>query len=237
VSADDEVRRGMHSRRTACIATFLLAPLSLAGAHRTASQPAAANAFELPVPRPLQPFELIDHRGAPFVRRNLEGRWTLLLFGYTQCADVCPTTLVDLMEARRRLAREHARIDSAAVLVSVDPARDTQPRLAEYVGRFGDGLVGVRSAPAALRAFAEQFRVRYAVASGAAAAGGGYAIDHTASVALLDPDAALHTVYPLPLRPPQLAADIARLAARRRGRANGIRGSAAPGAASEGGKP
>jgi hypothetical protein len=100
----------------------------------------APNAFVLPWAKPLLPFELVDHRDAPFVRRNLEGRWTLLLFGYAQCAEVCPTTLVDRMDARRRLAREPAAIAGAAVLVSVDPVRDTPARLAEYTGPFEPGL-------------------------------------------------------------------------------------------------
>jgi protein SCO1 len=169
--------------------------------------PAASHGFELPAPKALQPFALTDHRGRPFGIAGLQRRWTLLLFGYTQCADVCPTTLLEMSDARRRLARDRIDIDSAAVFVSVDPERDTLTRLAEYVGRFGDGLVGLRGPHTAVKGLAEQLRVRYA----AAQASGSTVVDHTASVALLGPDAALYAVFTLPLRPAAVAADIARL--------------------------
>jgi protein SCO1/2 len=174
--------------------------------------PAPISGFELPIPKALQPFALRDHRGRVFDNASLASRWTFLLFGYTHCADTCPTTLVELIEVRRTLAARHHDIPTAAVFATVDPKRDTQERLADYVGRFGDGLTAVGGTPEAIRAFAGQFRVRYAPRPGAAGPRG-YDVDHTASVALLGPDGKLYAVFTLPLRPVRVAEDVARMSA------------------------
>jgi protein SCO1/2 len=189
----------------ACLATPLGRP-SLA--HTTA--PALISGFELPVPKALQPFALRDHRGRVFDNASFANRWTFLLFGYTHCPDTCPTTLLEIREVRRTLAARHHDIPTAAVFATVDPTRDTLERLAEYAASFGDGLTAVGGTPEAIKAFAGQFRVRYAPRSGAAGARG-YDVDHSASVALLGPDGKLYAVFTLPLRPSRVAEDVARM--------------------------
>ena len=174
--------------------------------------PAPISGFELPIPKALQPFALRDHRGRVFDNVSLASRWTFLLFGYTHCTDTCPTTLVEINEVRRTLAARYHDIPTAAVFATVDPKRDTQERLAEYADRFGDGLTAVGGTPEAIKAFAGQFRVRYAPRPGAAGARG-YDVDHTASVALLGPDGKLYAVFTLPLRPGRVAEDVARMSA------------------------
>lgn len=172
--------------------------------------PAPIFGFELPVPKTLQPFALRDHRGRVFDNASLASRWTFLLFGYTHCADTCPTTLLQINEVRRTLAARYHDIPTAAVFATVDPKRDTHERLAEYAAHFGDGLTAVGGTPEAIRAFAGQFRVRYTPRPGAAGARG-YDVDHTASVALLGPDGKLYAVFTLPLRPERVAEDVARM--------------------------
>ncbi len=175
--------------------------------------PAPIFGFELPVPKALQPFALRDHRGRVFDNASLASHWTFLLFGYTHCADTCPTTLLQLNEVRRTLAARYHDIPTAAVFATVDPKRDTRERLAAYAALFGDGLTAVGGAPEAIRAFAHQFRVRYVPRPGAVGARG-YDVDHTASVALLGPDGKLYAVFTLPLRPERVAEDVARMHAR-----------------------
>ena len=177
-------------------------------AHTTA--PAQVSGFELPVPKALQPFALRDHRGRVFDNSSFANRWTLLLFGYTHCADTCPATLIEMSEVRRALATRYPDIPTAAVFVTIDPKRDSEERLAEYVARFGDGLTAVGGTPEAIKAFAGQFRVRYAQRPAAASARG-YDVDHTTSVALLGPDRKLYAVFTLPLRPGRVAEDVARM--------------------------
>lgn len=180
-------------------------------AHGVPAQAPVA-AFELPNPLALTDFRLVDQRGAAFTRASLIGRWSMLLFGYTHCPDVCPTALAQMAEVRRELRAATPTRDVAGVFVTVDPVRDTPRQLAGYVARFDRGFTGVSGEADALRAFAGQFKVRYEPVAGAP-----YRFDHTASVALLGPDASLHAVFALPLAPARVAADIARMQARNRG--------------------
>ena len=81
------------------------------------------------------PFQLVDHNGKPFSDADLKGKWHLLFFGYTHCPDTCPTTLNELSLALDRLGKARGAVE--IVLISVDPERDTPPRLAEYAARYG----------------------------------------------------------------------------------------------------
>ena len=172
-------------------------------------KPAPISGFELPQPMALTPFRLIDHRGAPFDPASLTERWTFLLFGFTHCPDVCPTTLAQIVETRSRIALRRERIATAGVFVTIDPARDTRERLAGYVAGFGSDLVGVTGKPDELQAFAKQFRIRSTPTAPVGAQT--YLFDHTASVSLLGPDARLHAIFTLPLRAEKVADDVARM--------------------------
>jgi protein SCO1/2 len=171
--------------------------------------PAPISGFELPQPMALKPFRLANHRGEPFDPASLRDRWTLLLFGFTHCPDVCPTTLAQIAQVRTTLSLQHRDVPTQSVFVTIDPARDTPQRLAVYVRSFGDDLVGVTGAAPELDAFAKQFRIRYTQTKLADPAG--YLFDHTASVSLLGPVTRLHAIFTLPLRPATVAADIARM--------------------------
>lgn len=207
----------MSSRRVFLVgaAAFVFAPRGLAhGPGHDPATPAPVAAFELPQPLALKDFRLVDQRGRAFTLASFQGHWSMLLFGYTHCPDVCPTTLAQMAEVRRELRAIAPKRDVAGVFVTVDPARDTQAQLAAYVARFDGDFAGVGGDAKALRAFAGQFKVRYEPAAGAP-----YRFDHTASVAVLGPDARLYAVFALPLAPARVAADIVRLQDRNRGNA------------------
>lgn len=212
----DVLPRPLPSRRAflAGAAALIVAPRVVAhgAGHEAPAAPVAA--FELPQPLALSAFRLVDQRGHPFTLASLRGRWSMLLFGYTHCPDVCPTTLAQMAEVRRELRAAAPKRDVAGVFVTVDPARDTSSQLAAYVSRFDRDFTGVGGDAQALRAFAGQFKVRYEPAAGAP-----YRFDHTASVAVLGPDARLHAVFALPLAPARVAGDIVRLQDRNRGNA------------------
>jgi len=157
----------------------------------------------------LKPFRLVDHRGRAFDTQSFEARWTLLLFGFTHCPDVCPTTLAQIADVRRRTALLRENIPTASVFVTIDPARDTPQRLAGYVAQFGDDLIGVTGSSGDLQAFAKQFRVRSTKTKPVGA--DGYLFDHTASVSLLGPDGRIYAIFTLPLRPEKVAVDLARM--------------------------
>lgn len=193
---------------------FILA-VAIVAAHETTAlrahelKPAPIDGFELPVPMAVKPFGLADHRGRTFGAAEFAGRWTLLLFGFTHCPDVCPTTLAQIAEVRRIVAAARGDIPTASVFVTIDPARDTRARLAGYVAQFGDDVIGVTGPPQDLQALANQFRVRYTTTR--PTGGAAYLFDHTASVSLVGPDGRLFAIFTLPLRPGKVAADLARL--------------------------
>jgi protein SCO1/2 len=208
----------MHARGT--LRTLLLFTTALAAsgvraqhdhaAHAPAAAPAHSSGFYLPEPMPLQDFALVDHGTRPFTRTDLEGHWTLVVFGYTHCPDVCPTTLAQVRDTLELLRQKDAGFAMRSVLVSIDPERDTPEQLAGYVGAFGAGIVGLTGSPGAVAAFAKQFKVMYAVTERLP---DGYFMDHSSAVALLTPDAELRALFGVPLRPATLADDLYALAA------------------------
>jgi len=167
-----------------------------------------------PAPRPLPAVALRAQDGAPFGRDRLAGHYTLLFLGYTNCPDVCPTTLLDLAGARRALAGLPGALQPAVVMLSVDPARDTPAVLARYLAHFDPSFVGVSGPDEALQAWAHALGAVY---EREAARDGAYRVDHTAALFLIDPSARLLAVYPTTPSAATLAADYARLVQARRG--------------------
>ncbi len=93
-------------------------------------------------PRSFGELNLVDHRGEPFTRERLEGRWSLVFFGFTFCPDICPTTMAFLDSFVSELEGTEVE-DTQVIMVSVDPARDTVEQLATYVPYFNEEFIGV----------------------------------------------------------------------------------------------
>ena len=184
-------------------ALLLVLVAALAGAvtawitiERPGTRPALEQATLLEVARPLPQFELLDQAGRAFLRDKLRGQWTLMFFGFTNCPDVCPTTLATLAEVRRQLADLPAGELPVVAFVSVDPARDTPEALGRYVANFDPQFLGVTGQPVALEVLTHHLGV--AVAIGPASEDGNYTVDHTAAIFLIDPSAAFMAVFGSP---------------------------------------
>ncbi len=183
--------------RAAIIAISVLAgALSAYFLTREAARPVPTQATLLDSPRPMPEMNLIDQAGQPFGVERLRGHWTFLFFGFTNCPDICPTTLATLAAVRSELADLPAAERPAVVLVSVDPARDTPAMLARYVRHFDPSFTGVTGDAASIDALTRELGV--AVMIGAPAADGSYTVDHTAAIFLIDPDAAWTAVFGMP---------------------------------------
>jgi protein SCO1 len=196
----------------AALAGAYLARAWLAG---RGAPPATEVAAVYAAPRPLPAFELLAHDGSRFDRARLLGRYTLVVFGFTNCPDVCPTTLLELAKTERLLADLPAARRPAVVMVSVDPGRDTPEVLGRYVPHFDPGFVGVTGPDAAIAVLAAALGAAY---QKGAETDGSYAVDHTAALFLIDPEARLAAVFPAPHAAQAIAADYRRiLAAGRRG--------------------
>jgi len=149
-------------------------------------------------PRLVSKLTLIDSDERPFTAHNLVDRWTFIVFGFTSCPDVCPSTLAVLTEFREVLTREFADAkDVNIILVTVDPERDTPAILKQYVQHFDTHFLGLSGTDANIRNLANQLGASYEITNRDADAG--YTVSHSASLYLIDPQARHYATYVAPL--------------------------------------
>ena len=163
--------------------------------------------------RALPDFSLIDHRGQAFGPANLRGHWTLMFFGYTNCPDFCPATLTTLAALEKRLRDTAAPVRPQVVFMSVDAKYDTPAQLAKYVPYFDPGFIGITAADQPyIEAVARQLGVAVVITP---KAGGGYTVDHSASLFVVDPDGKLAAILSSPFTVDALRSDFQRIVAAR----------------------
>ena len=141
----------------------------------------------LPAARELNEFSLVDHRGADFDTTSLLGSWSFLFFGFSACPDVCPLALGALAQVERLLqtdADSTLRDGFNVVFVTVDPERDDQHALAQYVEVFSPRFTGVTGSREQLAEFAQQLNVAFMKVP---LEGGGYSVDHTGNIVIINP--------------------------------------------------
>ncbi len=160
----------------------------------------------LPQSRPLAEFHLQDLSGAAFDLNSLRGQPTLLFFGFTNCPDVCPTTLATLTQVQRAAPLPGTRV----VFVTIDPERDSAANLQVYLGAFSKSFIGARGDAAAL---APLLKSVGAIAVRENLPDGSYTMDHSATLYLLDTRARMVAVFSPPFSAPKLTADLRRVAA------------------------
>jgi protein SCO1/2 len=125
---------------------------------------------------------LPDVQGRMRSLTDWKGQVVVVFFGYTQCPDVCPTTLVELAEAKRELGADGQRVQ--VVFVTLDPERDTAAVLKAYVDNFGAGFTGLRGDAEQTQAVAREFKVFFAKVPGKTETS--YTLDHTAGSYIFD---------------------------------------------------
>ena len=125
---------------------------------------------------------LTDGDGQPRTLAEFKGKLVVVFFGFTQCPDVCPTTLAELAEVKRSLGADSARVQG--IFVSVDPERDSAALLKSYVASFGPDIIGLRGSLDETKAVAKEFKVFFAKASGKTETS--YTVDHTAGSYVFD---------------------------------------------------
>ena len=125
---------------------------------------------------------LSDADGRPRTLADFKGKVVVVFFGYTQCPDVCPTTMTELAEVKRALGQDGARVQG--LFVTVDPERDTADLLKAYVANFGPDMVGLRGTPEQIKAAAKEFKVFFSKVPGKSDTS--YTVDHTAGSYVFD---------------------------------------------------
>ncbi len=163
-----------------------------------------------PTPRALQNFHLETAQGEPFTLAELEGRWSLLFFGFTNCPDVCPDTLAILSQAMEQLRLMRRDRLPQVIFVSVDPDRDQGSLLADYVAWFDPGFIAVTGSEEQLLGLTRQLGIVY-WREPPDEQTGFYNVDHSAAVLIIDPQGRLHGRFGHPLVPEDVVADLFRI--------------------------
>ncbi|MFA6031357.1 MAG: SCO family protein [Myxococcota bacterium] len=127
------------------------------------------------------PFSMVSQTGETVTEKTYAGKGWLMFVGFTNCPDICPTTLAEMSSWFDALGAEAD--DLRGFLISVDPERDTVATLKEYMSSFDRRIVALRPEPAELRRFAKAYRIYYAKAP---TQDGNYTMDHTAGVLLFN---------------------------------------------------
>jgi protein SCO1/2 len=173
-------------------------------AHSLDQPPVLASGTWLDRPRGISRFELHDDQGRPFDNDRLNGAPSLLFFGFTNCPDVCPTTLASLAEVLRAKPLRGLKV----LFVSVDPERDTPAVLHRYLAAFGGDFTGLTGSLTALAPLARSLSVAY---ERVPLPDGGYTMDHSAALYLIDPKGRFVAVFTPPFSSRAIAEDLASL--------------------------
>ena len=159
--------------------------LSLAGCDKIKQRTARAPVFQNTDVTGLQyaqDFALFDHTGKPRTLADFKGKVVLIFFGYTQCPDVCPSTMAELAGVMKELGPLAGAVQ--VLFITLDPERDTRSLLAQYVPAFDQRFLGLYGDAAATARVAKEFKVFYAKVPGKEA--GSYSVDHTAGSYVFD---------------------------------------------------
>ncbi len=127
-------------------------------------------------------FALTDHTGKPRTLADFKGKAVVIFFGYTQCPDVCPTTMAEMASVMKLLGPDADKVQ--VLFVTLDPERDTQALLASYVPNFDKRFLGLYGDAAATAKTAKEFKVFYQKVEGKTP--GSYTLDHTAGSYVFD---------------------------------------------------
>lgn len=152
-------------------------------------------------------FVINDHNGQARRLADFAGKVVVVFFGYTQCPDVCPTTLSELVDVKRLLGKDGARLQP--LFITVDPQRDTPELLKAYMANFDPGFLALCPTPEQLAGVAASFKVYYKKVGDDKSAT--YTMDHSAGSYVFDPAGRVRLFVRYGLGAPALAADIAQL--------------------------
>ena len=151
------------------------------------------------------PFKLTDQNGQTVTEKNLQGKPSLVFFGFTHCPDICPTSLFEMSEVLKAMGKDADKLN--AYFVSVDPERDTPAAMKAYLGSFDPRLEGLTGDPAAVAKMTSSYRV---YSKKVPLKDGDYTMDHTALIYLMDKNGKFVAPFNLKRTPEEAATDLKR---------------------------
>lgn len=171
---------------------------------RDSGQPGTGDStsYFLSTPLIAPEFTLVSHGGEEVGSNAFSGKHLAVFFGYTSCPDVCPLTLSHLSQTFRLMGGASEKLQ--VLFISVDPARDTPDRLAQYLTPFHPSFLGLTGSEEEIRAVADGFGVFFARVD----EGDNYAVDHTARTFVVEPGGRIPLTFPLAATPEEMARDL-----------------------------
>lgn len=154
-------------------------------------------------------FALTDHTGKLRTLADFKGKVVTIFFGYTQCPDVCPTTMVEMIDVMKRLGPDADRVQ--VLFVTIDPQRDTKELLGQYVPGFDPHFIGLTGTPEEIAKVAKEFKVFYQKVPGKTESS--YTMDHFAGMYVFDPQGRIRLFVRYGQKPEAIAADLRALLA------------------------
>lgn len=185
------------------VAALACAALALSGCEKLASSKTPFKGIDVTGAAMGRELNLTDHNGKPRSLADFRGKVVVVNFGYTQCPDVCPTTLSDLASAMKKLGPDAARVQ--VLFVTVDPKRDKPGLLKQYVPAFDPSFLGLYGDEAATKKATGEFKVYAQERAGKTAET--YTVDHTAQTFAFDKEGRLRLVFGYGATPEAMASD------------------------------
>ena len=149
-------------------------------------------------------FQLTDHNGQQRSTKDFAGKVVVMFFGFTQCPDVCPTSMQELAEVKQQLGKDGDRLQG--IFVTVDPERDQLAMLKSYMQNFDSSFLALRPTPEQLPALAKDYKIYYKKVDGKTPTS--YTMDHSAGSYVYDPQGRLRVYHRYGSGTEALAADV-----------------------------
>jgi len=180
------------------------------GSNKSKAFPEFSKMIVFPSAKPIKHINFTSHQGQTFNQTQFNGKWSIVFFGFTNCPDICPTTMQTLKQVKQDLSEKSLWQNYQVVMVSVDPETDTPERLANYVPFFDSEFTGIVSNIEKTTEFAKQLGILFIKREKQER--DFYEVDHSASLILINPKGQYAGVIGAPHKADEIAADLAKLA-------------------------
>lgn len=161
--------------------------------------PANLRMTVLKTPRSVNAFDLEQYQQPSFTNKSLSGKWTMMFFGFSDCPQLCPTTMATLNKVYTQLQEQHAKQLPQVVLVSVDPEQDTAKRISEYAKGFNPNFIGVRAEKDKIDALTRELGIAYfKIKNQDQKSDKSYSINHSGTIILFNPEGKLAGFFSVP---------------------------------------
>lgn len=163
-------------------------------------------------PRAVEKFALTGTNNASFDNQSLQGQWTLIFFGFSNCGYLCPTTMAELGKTYKILEQKGFKPLPRVVMISIDPKRDSINKLSHYVTAFDPHFYGARAEKTIIKQLTSSMGIAYAKVSLPGKNPENYDIQHSGTVMLINPKGELNAFFTMPHKAAWMAEDYERLA-------------------------